>query len=425
MKQIYAVLDIGSATIKLLVGETVSANINILFTKKMASHGIRKGIIEDVDAVAADIRKIVDEASAELGAPINAVALTLPSRGAHIYQGDGITKVNSDNDRIGVDDIIRTLKLSRRFALDKTEEIVSVVPVMYYLDTRRMDTIPLGMKTASLKVESMMITLKKKLFYSYLMAIEKAGLDLLDVTINAYSSALEAFDAACLQDGAILIDVGFDATSVALFEGGYLKYLAQVPVGGYDLTKAVALAWMIDMATAEKYKVKYGTCEDAVGEEDVIHTTKYGNDIKNYTQYDLSSLMQKAVNELMEVIKTKIDVIHDGRDYEIVIVGGGAELPGFERIASARLGTKVTCYRPQTIGGRDMALTSCLGMMYYLDDRKELNGEDRVSMILPELSNTIGVRLKGLTKNKEEKKKKEDDSDGRIKKIVNSFFTEE
>ena len=30
MKNIYAVLDIGSATVKMLVGEVVSANINVL-----------------------------------------------------------------------------------------------------------------------------------------------------------------------------------------------------------------------------------------------------------------------------------------------------------------------------------------------------------------------------------------------------------
>ena len=35
MKDIYAVLDIGNATVKLLVGEVVSANINVLFAKKM------------------------------------------------------------------------------------------------------------------------------------------------------------------------------------------------------------------------------------------------------------------------------------------------------------------------------------------------------------------------------------------------------
>ena len=34
MKRIYAVLDIGSTTLKLLVAELMSTNINILFTKK-------------------------------------------------------------------------------------------------------------------------------------------------------------------------------------------------------------------------------------------------------------------------------------------------------------------------------------------------------------------------------------------------------
>ena len=63
MKDIYAVLDIGSATVKLLVGEVVSANINILFSKKITSHGIKKGKIESVPTVVTEIRQLVDEAS--------------------------------------------------------------------------------------------------------------------------------------------------------------------------------------------------------------------------------------------------------------------------------------------------------------------------------------------------------------------------
>ncbi len=46
MKRIYAVLDIGSTTLKLLVAELMSTNINILFTKKLASHAIEGGLIK-------------------------------------------------------------------------------------------------------------------------------------------------------------------------------------------------------------------------------------------------------------------------------------------------------------------------------------------------------------------------------------------
>lgn len=422
MREVYAVLDIGSATTKLLVAETVSANMNILFSKKIISHGIRKCQIEDMDAVVADIKSLVSDAEKSLDTSIQAIALILPPQGAHIYQGDGITRVNSPNDRIGIEDVLRTLKLSRRFELDPDEEVVSTIPILYSLDTKHMEKIPLGLKSASLKVDSMVITSKKKFFYDYLNAVEQAGLDLLDVTIAPYAASKEAFDAMSLQDGAILIDIGYHTSTISFFEGGYLKYLAQATVGGYDLTKAIALSWQIEMDTAERYKVKYATCEEGLGDDDIIHSTRYGHEIKNYTQKDLTELMNEAVKEMMEVIKARIDIINDGRKYEIVIVGGGGELAGIDKIAQDVLGATVRCYRPETIGARDMAMVPCLGMMYYIRDRKELIGEDQVSLTLPDISNTVSMRMKGFTKTKTEEESKES---GRLKKMVENFFSEE
>ena len=141
MKNIYAVLDIGSATVKMLVGEVVSANINVLFAKKITSHGIRKGQIENMPVVVSEIKQLVDEASKALGATISKVALCIPSFHACIYQSDGITKVNSPLDQITSEDIVRALKLSKRFTLKEDEEVISVIPAMFYLDTKSMKDI--------------------------------------------------------------------------------------------------------------------------------------------------------------------------------------------------------------------------------------------------------------------------------------------
>ncbi|MCI9049451.1 MAG: pilus assembly protein PilM, partial [Coprobacillus sp.] len=288
MKNIYAVLDIGSATVKLLVGEVVSANINILFSKKITSHGIKKGRIENMPVVVSEIKQLLDSASQALLAPITKVALCIPSFHAHIYQSDGITKVNSPSDRITNEDVIRALKLSQRFERGKDEEIISVIPIGFQLDTRAVLEVPIGQKSASLKADSLVITTKKKLLYSYITAVEKAGVEVLDITIDAYACAKEAFDAVYLQEGAILIDIGYKTSTVSFFEGGYLKYIAQASVGGYDLTRNIAAAWQIPMDKAEVYKVKYGTCDQNIGDEDIIHTTK-GKDVEtHYTQKDLS-----------------------------------------------------------------------------------------------------------------------------------------
>ena len=417
MKNIYAVLDIGSATVKLLVGEVVSANINVLFAKKITSHGIRKGQIENMPVVVSEIKQLIDEASKSLGAMISKVALCIPSFHAHIYQSDGITKVNSPLDQITSEDIVRALKLSKRFALKEDEEIISVIPAMFYLDTKSMKDIPIGEKSASLKVESLVITSRKKLLYGYINAVEKAGVEVLDITINAYACAKEAFDDVYLQEGAILIDVGYRNSTIAFFEDGYLKYIAQAHVGGYDLTRKIATSWQIPMDKAELYKVKYGTCDLRIGDEDVIHTTSQNDVEKHFTKKDLAHVLSEGVQEIMEVI-------NDGRSYETVIVGGGGEIPAIDEVATQVLNSAVRTYRPDTIGARDMSFVSCLGMMYYLNDRLKIFGQIDSSLVLPDISNTMSIRFKGLTKTKtaysSDTKKK-----GKLTKVIENLFSEE
>ena len=422
MKDIYATLDIGSATIKLLVGETVSSNINILFSKKIISHGVVKGKIDNMSVVVEEIKQLLSDAQEVLEAPITSVALCIPSQYARIYQSDGITKVNSNDDKISSEDIIRALKLSKRFERSHDEEIVSVIPVSYHLDTKVVTEAPIGMKSASLKVETLIITTKKKYLYNYIIAAERAGLEVIDITINAYACAKESFDEVYLQEGAILIDIGYKSSTVAFFEGGYLKYIAQAPVGGYDLTKKIASSWKIVMDKAEVYKVKYGTCDTNIGDEDIIHTMKLKNEEVRYTQRDLAFVLDEGVREIMEVIKTKIDVINDGRNYETIIVGGGGELPLIDKVASEVLGSAVRSYRPETIGARDMSFVSCLGMMYYLNDRNLILGKMEPSVVLSDISNTMSVRFKGLNKSKTVNDKK---NGSKFSKIIENIFNED
>ena len=59
MNEVYAVLDIGSASIELLVGEIINSNLHVLFSKKVPSHGVKKGIIEDENLLVNDIKVVV------------------------------------------------------------------------------------------------------------------------------------------------------------------------------------------------------------------------------------------------------------------------------------------------------------------------------------------------------------------------------
>ena len=79
MKNIYAILDIGSATLKFLVAEISNLNANVLFVKTIPSHGVKKGIIEDDRILTRDIQKVIKEAEEFLKTKITSVALTIPN----------------------------------------------------------------------------------------------------------------------------------------------------------------------------------------------------------------------------------------------------------------------------------------------------------------------------------------------------------
>lgn len=419
MNEVYAVLDIGSASIELLVGEIINSNLHVLFSKKVPSHGVKKGIIEDENLLVNDIKGVVQEANDFLDGEIKAVGLTIPTIRSKLYQSNSSVSL-SDHDKISKDDIVRGLKLSTKFKKSHEEEVVCVIPVRFNGDFGISQVPPIGEASRNLIIDTLIITSQKQILYPYIMAVEKAGLEIMDICINAFACAKEAFDAVYLQEGALIIDMGYKTSTISFYKDGYLKYLTVCSVGGYNLTRAIAQHLQISMNQAETYKVKYGSLDYTVGQEDIIHTTELPDGRKDYTQKDFAGILEEAAVDMLNVIKEKMGVIDNGQDYETLIVGGGGELELLDKVAGRVLEGPVRVYRPDIIGIRDMAFVSSVGMIFYMSDRAKYLGPYETSVVLPDISNTMAVRFKGLAKVKDTKEKT-----GRFSRLLDTFFGEE
>lgn len=418
MKDVYAVLDIGSATIELLVAESVNSNINVLFAKKIPSHGVKKGLVEDDRILVKDIRNLIKEAEEFLEAKIKCVGLNIPTIKSKLYQSDSSISLG-DGSKVTSDDVVRVLKLSTRFKRGNDEEIVSVIPVRYHSDKGATTEAPINQVSRNLIVDSLIITTNKSILYPYIAAVEKAGVSVIEISVNAYSCAKEAFDDAYLQEGAILIDIGYKTSTISFYKDGYLKYLTVCQVGGYNFTREISQDMQISMNQAEEYKIKYGSLDYNVGQEDVIHTTYHDDEKVDYSQKELAQMLRKSAKEVLEVIKEKIKIIDDGKNYETLIVGGGGELETLDEVASEVLESPTRLYRPDIIGVRDMAFVSSVGMIFYMADRSKIIGGYEECVELPDLSNTMSIRFKGLTKTQPASKP------GRINKLIDNLFRDD
>lgn len=312
------------------------------------------------------------------------------------------------------------MKLSTKFKKSHEEEVVCVIPVRFNGDFGISQVPPIGEASRNLIIDTLIITSQKQILYPYIMAVEKVGLEVMDICINAFACAKEAFDVVYLQEGALIIDMGYKTSTISFYKDGYLKYLTVCSVGGYNLTRAIAQHLQISMNQAETYKVKYGSLDYTVGQEDTIHTTELPDGRKDYTQKDFAGILEEAAVDMLNVIKEKMGVIDNGQHYETLIVGGGGELELLDKVAGRVLEGPVRVYRPDIIGIRDMAFVSSVGMIFYMSDRAKYLGPYETSVVLPDISNTMAVRFKGLTKVKDTKEKT-----GRFSRLLDTFFGEE
>lgn len=167
MNEVYAVLDIGSASIELLVGEIINSNLHVLFSKKVPSHGVKKGIIENENLLVNDIKAVVQEANEFLDGEIKAVGLTIPTIRSKLYQSNSSVSL-SDHDKISKDDIVKGLKLSTKFKKSHEEEVVCVIPVRFNGDFGVSQVPPIGEVSRNLIVDTLIITSQNK-FYIHIL----------------------------------------------------------------------------------------------------------------------------------------------------------------------------------------------------------------------------------------------------------------
>ena len=97
MKKVYTSINLGSDTIKFVVGELYNNKINLLSSYEITSKGIRKGLIVDANLVINSIKDGIKEINKNLGIEIKKVIVNVPSYNAKfLYVTSSITNENED-----------------------------------------------------------------------------------------------------------------------------------------------------------------------------------------------------------------------------------------------------------------------------------------------------------------------------------------
>ncbi|CAM5187534.1 Cell division protein FtsA OS=Ureibacillus acetophenoni OX=614649 GN=ftsA PE=3 SV=1 [Ureibacillus acetophenoni] len=176
-QEIYISLDIGSSSIKVLIGEVNNEQLHVIGVGNVKSSGVRKGAIVDIDATVQSIRKAIDEAERMTGITINEVVLGIPANQTALQSVKGVVAVNSDNREITDDDLERVIESAQVMSIPPEREVVNLLPKQFIVDNLDEIKDPRGMIGIRLEMDATMITTSKTLLHNVLRCVERSRVE--------------------------------------------------------------------------------------------------------------------------------------------------------------------------------------------------------------------------------------------------------
>ena len=194
MRKIIASLDIGSHTIKLVVGEIVKNKLNILACVDTPARGIKKGFIVNPESAIEALEDVFKKGEEQIGLPIKKVIVSVPSNGIDCFLSEGYTSVTNPEKVITSNDLIRSLQAAVYNKVLDNQELVTILPTKFLVNDTVVTDLPLGMKAEKLKVKAVVVTVPKKNVTPIIRCLEKIGVSVVDVTIGALGDYYEFKD---------------------------------------------------------------------------------------------------------------------------------------------------------------------------------------------------------------------------------------
>ena len=205
---LYTGLDIGTSTIKVLVAEYVSGEMNIIGVGNAKSDGLKNGTIVDIEKVAQAIRKAVNAAEERAGIQITGLNVAVPANRLEVDACQGMVTINSDSKEVVESDISQVVASALMRGMMPEREIIAVEPKEFTVDGFSGISDPRGMFGVRLEMKGLVYTGPKTLVHNIRRAVERAGLKVDNIVIAPLALAHPVLNEGEREFGTVVIDLG-------------------------------------------------------------------------------------------------------------------------------------------------------------------------------------------------------------------------
>jgi cell division protein FtsA len=205
----------------------------------------------------------------------------------------------------------------------RNHDTVDIVPRAYYVDKVE-TTNPVGQFGSSIKIRVNLIVAKPalKLNLNRLMTF---GVPAKDYIVTPLAVAEQILSDSDRELGCMLVDMGAETTTVAIYKNKSLIYLNTLPLGGRNLTRDVMIGLNVMEETAENVKKNINNPLDPVNASNVVIEGVNAREAANYISARTGEIIANINQQLVEAGVSSNEI------KSIVLIGGCAHLSGLKQ----------------------------------------------------------------------------------------------
>jgi len=329
-------IDIGSFQICAVIAQNDENGIKIIGIGTEKTQGIRKGVITNIEQAAKSIKNALIEAQRVAGTRYEKVIVSIS--GAYTKSVDSSGVVNIPNHEIGIKEIERAMQMADHTAdIPHEYEKLHVLPYNFKVDGQEHIEDPIGMNGSRLEVQTHIVTVQKSSISNLRKAVNLAGVQLDNIVLSGYASAIATLTKDEKELGAALVDMGGATCNLVVHSGNSIRYNEFLPVGSANITNDLSMALHTPLPKAEEIKLGYGALINK--SVDLIELPILGDETKSHeVSLDIISnvIYARAEETLMVLAKMLEDSGYkDSIGAGIILTGGMTKLEGIRDLASA------------------------------------------------------------------------------------------
>ncbi|MBP2622720.1 cell division protein FtsA [Streptococcus oricebi] len=360
-------LDIGTSSIKVLVAEHVNDEMNVIGVSNAKSAGVKDGIIVDIEAAATAIKSAIAQAEEKAGISIKVVNVGLPANLLQIEPTQGMIPVTSDSKEITDIDVENVVKSALTKSMTPDREVITFIPEEFVVDGFQGIRDPRGMMGIRLEMRGLLYTGPRTILHNLRKTVERAGVQVENIIISPLAMTKSVLNEGEREFGATVIDMGGGQTTVASVKGQELQYTNIYQEGGDYVTKDISKVLKTSQKLAESLKFNYGEAYVPAASNESFQVEVIGEiEPVEVTESYLAEIISARIKHIFEQVKQDLDRRHLlDLPGGIIIIGGGAIMPGVIELAQEIFAVPVKLYVPNQIGIRNPAFAHVISLSEY------------------------------------------------------------